>query len=723
METAPADDNNRLRLWMNLALAAIVLIVFGQTATFQFIFYDDNLMIFRNEHVTGGITLDSLKWAFTGASDYWDPITRLSHIFLYQLFGDKAGFHHAANVLIHMGAVALLFDFLFLATGKLWRSFFVTLVFAIHPLQVEGVVWATQRGALLCTLFWFLSLREWVRYTRTEQQGHYRRSIVYFALAMCCKPLAVTMPLVLLLLDHWPLRRGFSRQRFIEKIPFGVISIAGAIGAMMTQSEMDAVRTLAEYPVQMRAGNILMTYATFVHQLFWPSGLSVIYPYPTSFTRWPVVGAVLTVGLMSYLVYKFFKPFRWLTVGWAWFLIVLLPMVGILQVGIRARTDHSMYVPIIGLAIMLAWAGRYMISNRPLAVSLASVAAVAMATASVTQTRYWKDSETVFRRAVAVNNANSIALENLGWVLLTTPDHVKEAEAVYREALRLDPKSVDALTGLGNTLSVQKRFDEAETEFQKALAIRQNSPATLEGLGALVGQIPGREQEAVGYLTDAVAGNPNLRLARRLLGLLLVRQGRPDDGLFLLEPFVEGSKNQFEVQYEAGRAMARIPEKLEAGIRALELAVQMRPKSADAQGALGAALLQNPKRQAEGVEHLGEAVKLAPENFRAHNNWGSALTKVGRFPQAMAEFTEALRLEPRYIQAHIGIGALYEKWPGHMSQALGEYLIAFEGMPIRGLALKIRSLGGKAPLPDEDEPLAAPDELQDLLNSTGGIKP
>ena len=576
---------------------------------------------------------------------------------------------------------------------------------------------------MLCTLFWFLSLREWVRYTNSEQRGRYVRSLIYFALALCSKPVAVTMPLLLLLLDHWPLRRGFSRQRLIEKIPFAVLSIAASIGAVMTQSALDAVQTLGDYPIQMRAGNVLTTYATFVRQMFWPSGLAVVYPYPASFTRWPVVGALLIVGLMSYMVYKFFKPFRWLTVGWAWFLIALVPMVGILQVGIRARTDHSMYVPIIGLAIMLAWAGRYMISNRTVAVSLASIAAVAMAGASTVQTRYWKDSETVFRRALAMNNANSIALENLGWVLLTIPDHVKEAEAVYREAVRVDPKSVDALTGLGNTLSVQQRFEEAEVEFQKALSIRQNSPATLEGLGAMVGQIAGREQEAVGYLTDAVAGNPNLKLARRLLGILLIRQGRPDDGLFLLEPFVAGGTNQFEVQYEAGRAMARSPEKLEAGIRALERAVQMRPKSGDAQGALGAALLQDPKRQAEAVAHLGEAVKLDPRNFRAHNNWGSALTKVGKYPEAMAEFNEALRLEPLYVQAHIGIGALYEKWPGHASQALGEYLIAFEGLHLRGLALKIRSLGGKAPLPDEDEPLAAPDELQELLNSVGGIKP
>ena len=723
METAPADDNNRLRLWMNLALAALVLIVFGQTATFQFIFYDDHLIIFRNEHVTSGITLDSLKWAFTGASDYWDPITRLSHIVLYQLFGDQAGFHHAANVLVHLGAVALLFDFLFLATGKLWRSFFVTLVFAIHPLQVEGVAWATQRGALLCTLFWFLSLREWVRYTMSEDRARYWRSLLYFALALCCKPLAVTMPLLLLLLDHWPLRRGFSRTHLIEKVPFLALSIAGSVMAVMTQSAADAVQTLADYPVQMRAGNILMTYATFVRQLFWPSGLALVYPYPTSFSKWPIIGAALVVGLTTYLVYKFYKPFRWLTVGWAWFLIVLLPMIGILQVGVRARTDHSMYVPIIGLGIMMAWAGRYMISNRTVAVSLASVAALAMTSASVIQARYWADTETVFRRSLAVNNANPIALENLGWVMLLTPGHVKDAEAAYREAIRLDPKSVNALTGLGNALSVQQRFDEAEAEYSKALKLKPNDAPTLEGMGALVGQMPGREQEAVEYLTGAVAGNPNLSRARRLLGLLLVRQGRPDDGLFLLEPFVEGAKDLFDVQYEAGRAMARVPEKLEAGIQALERAVRLRPQSNDAQGALGAALLQVPKRQAEGVEHLGQVVKSDPTNFRAHNNWGSALTKVGRFPEAMAEFTEALRLEPRYVQAHIGIGALYEKWPGHADQALGEYMIAFRAQPNRGLAMKIRSLGGKAPLPDEDEPLAAPDELQELLRSAGGIKP
>jgi protein O-mannosyl-transferase len=331
-------------VWIAIGLATATFLVYAQVWRFGFVNFDDPDYV--NTSGRGVV------WAFTSVdAANWFPVTRLSHILDVLLFGMRSGWHHLMNVVWHAAAAVLLFEFLHRATGARWRSAFVAFVFALHPLHMESVAWVSERKDVLSAFFWFLTLWAYTRYAQRPGRGWYAFTLTAFAVGLMAKPMMVTLPLVLLLLDLWPL----GRRAYGEKAPFFALSAASAIATFVVQRSAGAVGQLAVFPLGLRVENALVTYIIYIARMFWPVRLAVFYPYPADLPAWQPMLAAAAILAISVGVWRGFRKHPYLAVGWAWYLVTLLPVIGLVQVGAQARADRYTYLPMTGLAIMLAW--------------------------------------------------------------------------------------------------------------------------------------------------------------------------------------------------------------------------------------------------------------------------------------------------------------------------------------------------------------------------------
>lgn len=584
----------------NFLICAFLIVasfaIYAQVFHFQFVNYDDPEYVSANPHVRQGITADGIVWAFTSTeAANWFPLTRLSEMLDWQLFGLRAGWHHLTNVAIHAAAAVLLFLFLLRATGARWPSAFVAFVFALHPLHVESVAWVAERKDVLNAFFWFLALLAYVRYVKTPSRRWYALLLAAFCAGLMSKPMIVTLPVLLLLIDIWPLRR---RPSLREKTPVFALSAAAAIFTFVVQRGSGAVRTLEIVPLPLRIENAVLSYVVYIGKTFWPSGLAVFYPYPHTIPAWQAVLAGVAILAITFLVWRRMRDVPFLAVGWLWYLVTLLPVIGLVQVGSQARADRYMYVPMIGLLIMLAWgleaAGG---AGGRLWIAATGLTALACAALAWMQTGYWQDSETLFRHALSVTKENYVAEHNLGSSLLGTPAKLSEAEAHLWEAVRLAPDSVRAHTDLGSALAEMGRFPEAMAEYRTALQLDPSSEITRNNLA--------------NALADAA-----------------------------------------RTHYSHGLDLAKA-ERLPEAASELQAAINLQPDNPEAQNNLGVVLSQMPERSAEAIAHFKAALKLRPEYEDARYNLAVALAETGKTAQAIQELETILRThdDPQVRQA------------------------------------------------------------------------
>jgi hypothetical protein len=339
-----------------LALLLATCAAYYPASRLSFIGLDDPYYVFANKHVQGGFTPAGLKWAFFSFDpDNWFPLTRLSHMLDYSLFGPNAQLHHDVNILIHALASLMLYAFLMRATRQRWPSVFVAAIFALHPLHVESVAWIAERKDVLCAFFWFAALWAWVRYTERPSKTRYLITLVLFAAGLMSKPMIVTLPLLLPVLDIWPLRRALSRRNFALQLPFWVLSAAATVLTILAQKNAGFVRSLDSFPLDMRVKNGLTSVFIYISKTFWPTGLAAEYGWPAQQPVWLAALAGFAIAGISLLLLKVRRERPYLAAGWFWFLITLLPVIGLVQVGPQARADRYMYVPMVGLLIMIAW--------------------------------------------------------------------------------------------------------------------------------------------------------------------------------------------------------------------------------------------------------------------------------------------------------------------------------------------------------------------------------
>jgi protein O-mannosyl-transferase len=538
-ECRPAGWNDRWTVpGVCIFLAAAIWLVFGQTFGYEFVNYDDNLYVADNPAVLGGLSLKGIVWAFTHNVNFnWTPLTVISHMLDCQLYGTQAGWHHLTSVLLHMASAIVLFLVFKGMTGALWRSAFVAAVFAIHPLHVESVAWIAERRDVLSGLFFMLTLGAYAGYVRRPQSlGRYLMVVLMLALALLSKPMVVTLPFVLLLLDYWPLKRfaqpggrSVPWRLIAEKVPLLALSGAACVATLFAQQE--AIQSL---PLSLRIGNALVSYVAYLGQMIYPAGLAVNYPYPgNGLALWKIIAAFVLLLVISTGAVATWRKQPWFLIGWLWYLGMLVPAIGLIQSGLRAQADRYTYLPQIGLYVLLTWAVADLCAGwRHRRVVLGGGSAsilLALIFCARTQASYWRNSESLWTHTLVCTSDNVIGHNNLGDALLKKGS-VNEAIAHFQKALQIKPDYVEACYNLGNALLQKGEVDEAIAQYQKVLQIKPDDAETCYNLGNALLQ-KGRVDEAITHYQKALQIKPNYAEAHINLGNVLLQRGHVDEAI------------------------------------------------------------------------------------------------------------------------------------------------------------------------------------------------
>jgi len=539
----------RRGIYVCLVLAAAVLAVYYPVMGFDFVNLDDQLYAYENPHVRAGITPAGIQWAFTNLdANFWHPLTWLSHMLDWQLFGDWAGGHHAMGLLLHVANTLILFMALARLTNRFWESAAVAALFALHPLHVESVAWVSERKDVLSTLFFMLTLLAYPRYVEKRTPGRYLCVLTPYALGLMAKPMLVTVPFVLLLLDAWPLQRFGSgglrwdaaKTVILEKIPFVVLAVPAGVMAVVAQGRGAALAGMDLVPLDMRLSNAALSTVAYLGKTVLPVDLAVSYPLE------PVpAGMAISAGLILAAITAIALPAirrcPYVTTGWLWYLGTLAPVSGLIQVGTHSMADRYTYIPLVGIFIIVAWGASDLLSRarrwRVLAAFGACALALAIGAVTCYQLQYWSDSETLMRRTLAVTGPNGIAENNLA-TALTLRGAYDEALPHALRAVTLRPADEEVVFNMGNTLAGLRRDDEAKAWMEKSIEMNPRLDRAYTNLGALLIR-QRRFDEAIGNLKIAMGLNPASPVLRLNMAVALAATGRTDDAAAHLEEAVK----------------------------------------------------------------------------------------------------------------------------------------------------------------------------------------
>ncbi len=606
--------------WKHVALGALLvgltLVAWAPALDLPFLNFDDPEYVVENPHVTAGLTAASVRWAFTHVHHAsWHPLTGVSHMLDVELYGLDPRGHHLTSVLLHALAALTLFLAFTRLTGAALASAALAAVFAIHPLRVESVAWVSERKDVLCGVGWMLALWAYAAWVARPAWWRYALVVGACAVALLAKPMAVTLPAALLLLDWWPLgrwRRGLVVRLVLEKAPLFVLAATMSVVTVMAQRASGAVASLEALPLGARIGNALVAYVTYVVQTVWPRGLAVFYPL-RPVPLWEAVAAALLLAAVTLLVWWARRRRPYLLAGWLWYLVTLLPVIGLIKAGEQALADRFTYIPGIGLGIMAVWwLAEIAARSRAARLAVAVTAAAALAAAVVTTRRqlaHWESNLTLFSHALAVTRDNQLAHTNLGEALTAAGRH-EEALAHYREAVRLEPDSARLQTNLGIGLAARGERAAAHARYEHALRLDPGHAPAHFNLGVLLAA-EGRVDDAMTQYRDAIRLRPDYAKAHSNLGLLLLQRGQPAEAV----------------------------EHFATALRAAPRLMEARGNLALALEALG--------RPEEAVAQYREALRWSPRDPRLHHNLGGLLVDLGRPAEALGPLREAVRLTQR----------------------------------------------------------------------------
>lgn len=631
-----------------LAAALLVLTtiaVYLPVRGHAFVNYDDGVYVTENPHVRTGLSAENVAWALTathGAN--WHPVTWLSHMVDCQLFGLDPGAHHLTNLFLHLANTLLLLFVLGRLTGRPWPSLAVASLFALHPLHVESVAWVAERKDVLSAFFLLLTIWAYARYAEHPSPARYVETLVLFALGLLSKPMLVTVPFLLLLLDLWPLGRvriGSPGDRarpagavegssgairaaessigrlVLEKTPFLALSIASSVMTVVAQRKAGALATIDEVTPVVRVANALVAYVGYLVQMVWPARLSVFYPLPAEAPFWRAAGAALILAAASALAILAVRRRPYVTVGWFWYMGTLVPVIGVVQVGLQSMADRYTYVPLIGIFVIVAWGAAELGAERPRLRTLLSFATPlalgVLMLLTARQVAYWKDTRTLFQRAFDASAENHVTHYHLANVL-AAEGRTDEAVRHYEEAIRLRPAAAAAHNNLGLVLAGLDDRENAAAHYREALRIKPDYAEAHNNLGSLLGR-EGRRVDAIAHFTEALRLKPDYAEAHNNFGVAAGNLGRLDE------------------------AAAHFRE----GLR-------LSPDLVDARNNLGFVLARQG-RIGEAMEQFKESIRLDPDSADAHYYMAVAAAGQGRSGEALREYREALRVRPDWPEA------------------------------------------------------------------------
>jgi protein O-mannosyl-transferase len=754
--------NSKQSLAICLLLAVGTLAVYWPVTRHEFVNYDDTDYVTQNAHVQAGLSARSIAWIWTSeVARNWHPVTMFSHMLDCQLFGMRPGWHHFTSLLFHVTNALLLFLLLKRLTGAVWRSALVAALFAFHPLHVESVAWVAERKDVLSTFFFLLTLLAYAAYaarsmvhgspatvgplkseSRSNKPGSrapkarepapsvnfhvsrirpawfcYAIALLSFALGLMSKPMLVTLPFVLLLLDYWPLKRmkkvevsmknakpaaffPFITQHsafiLLEKLPFFMFSAASCVVTFVVQQKGGAVLDVGNFPLTARVANALMSYVRYLESMLWPAHLAALYLRKAPWPAWEVVLAAVLLFAVTVAAVRFARSRPYLPVGWFWYLGTLVPVIGLVQVGMQSLADRYTYIPLIGIFIIVAWGGWELVRSLRLPAPVTATAAGLALAACIVVTRmqlpFWQNSERLFQRMIAVNDGNYMAHYNLG-NLYSRQDKLADAVLQYEAALRAEPNYAEAQNNLGSVLIRLGRRDEAVAHHLEAVRIRPDYLYVFNLANAYADA--GKTREAVAQYQQALKLNPDSSVAHHNLGLVLQVQGRAQEAAaefraaLQLQPDYENAEHQLANNLaDAGQldeamthyqAALRLDPKHAESYNGLGICLAMQGKMAEAERHFREGIRLKPEfegaqsnlanalgaqdKLAEAVPHYEKALRIAPNDFQTHYNFGLTLVRMGRRAEAKAQFTEALRLHPEYPEARDALAGI-ENAPG-----------------------------------------------------------
>lgn len=593
--------NTRSNLLLSITLIAIVLAVYMQVEHHQFLSFDDDVYVTRNPHVTSGITGNNIIWAFTSFhAANWHPITWLSHMLDVQLYGVNPRGHHFTNVIIHTLSSLLLLQFLLRTTASFWKSSFVAALFALHPIHVESVAWVAERKDVLCALFWFITLLCYSEYAKKQKPALYVLSLISFVLGLMTKPMLVTLPVVLLLLDYWPLDRyrhedqeqklqkqGLGAIVLIkEKIPFLACSLLSSVVTVYAQHKGGAMDGMKDLSFLDHLENALISYVRYIGKTFWPHDLSVFYPFPSFFPLWQVISSLFVLLILSATAIKLRRQYPYFFVGWFFFLVTLLPVIGLIQVGIQSMADRYTYIPVIGLFITVAWGVPNLtkgIKNQEAILALfGSLIITASVILTYRQIAYWQDDIVLYRHALNVTTGSYLMHNSYGFAL-EREGEIDSAIQEYQKAIRLNPVYAKAHNNLGAALVAKGSLDAAIKEYQMALLI-----------------------------------SPNFAKAHYNLGVAFANKGDLTSAIFEYHEAIRIDPNDSDPHVNLGIAIARKGD-LAVAIQEFSEALRINPNDADALNNLGFAFA-NKGDLDSAIQEFQRALQVNPNNEFARNN-------------------------------------------------------------------------------------------------------
>ncbi|MGA2788911.1 MAG: tetratricopeptide repeat protein [Verrucomicrobiota bacterium] len=533
---------------MGLLLALVTLLVYLPASRDDFVNYDDQDYVTENSVVQKGLTWSGVKWAFTtgfatGHASYWHPITWLSHMADCQLFALNPGAHHLVNVLFHTANTVLLLVLLLRLTDELWPSMVVAALFAWHPLHVESVAWISERKDVLSTFFALLTLLAYTKYIKANCRRSFWIALAFFALGLMSKPMLVTLPFVMLLLDYWPLRRltgdpwpmSTARRLVLEKWPFFLLTTISCVVTFFAQRNLGAVMTLQHYPLHLRMANALISYEQYLAKMIWPWPLAFFYPLPNhlSWIRAMAATAAAVLGVISWLIWRLRRPCPYLLAGWLWYLGTLVPVIGLVQVGGVAMADRFTYFPLVGIFIAVAFgirdlADRFQFPKTAVA-GAAALVLVPCLLLTENQLRYWHDNESLFRHALAVTRNNDVAHLNLG-VALEQKGELSEALAEYRAAEQLTPELYHIHYNIGHLLDNLGHPNEALAEYREAILLKPNQPSLHDNAGVVLVEL-GHFEEAMSQFDEATQLDPTYPWAHFEIARIRLKQDRDAEAI------------------------------------------------------------------------------------------------------------------------------------------------------------------------------------------------
>ncbi|MBI5802143.1 MAG: tetratricopeptide repeat protein [Verrucomicrobia bacterium] len=620
--------HSRPHLWA-VALALVTLALFAPVRNFEFVNFDDNVFVFTNDFVKQGFTWGGIRWAFLSADiDYWRPLSWLSHMMDVELFGLRAGGHHMTSVVIHaVNAVMLLFA-LDRLTRRFMPSLLVAALFAWHPLHVESVAWIAERKDVLCAFFWFLGL--WCYAGHAESPGRKRFAAVAacLALGLMSKPMILTFPFLLLLLDVWPLRRAeftgdwreFARRfrpLVLEKLPLFAMIVAAAAATFIAQRNVGAMMPDSVHPLSARLMNAPVSYARYLGLTFWPTDLAIMYPMPQDWPAWQLGGALTLLGVVTWFCVRRLAGEPWLAVGWFWFLGTLVPVLGLIQVGDQSIANRYTYVPLVGFFIAVAWSLDSLRTRHPAASSWLVGATVMVLALCAADTRaqlwHWRNGITIFERALQATENNFVAMTNLGNNLARRGQQ-QRAMDLYQQALRVRPDSSDTHYNLATSLAETGQPQAAERHYREALRWQPGHSKSHNNLANLLADT-GRVPEAIQHYEECLRLKPGNTEARFNYGITLADMGRPADAI---------------AQFEA--AVKREPAFTRARLQLVSLLA-----------ALG--------KSSEAMAHNTELLRHEAASPEGHFNAGSFASAHGDWGTAVQHWQEAVRLRPEFTAA------------------------------------------------------------------------